>query len=160
MHKNATILVDFDYTLFDTTKFIEFLSKSPKNIDYRDFLYPDSINFINYASEFGNPTLFSEGEVEFQKEKINGTEIGKLFSGGVRIFPSYSKLEDLAKNIDGSKIILIDDKPEVIDGAASLGCKVIRIKRGKYSEQKTKIKPDFEVASLSEIVDRDLLRII
>jgi hypothetical protein len=160
MDKNLTILVDFDHTLFNTTKFVEFMSGSPKTIDYKDFLYPDALEFVNYASDFGNLTLFSEGEVDFQKEKIDGTGIGGLFSGGVRIFPSYSKMQDLASIATVKKTVLIDDKPEVVDNAISLGCHVIRVKRGKYSDKETKSKPDFVVNSLSEVVEKDILRSI
>lgn len=160
MDKKVTILVDFDHTLFDASKFVKFLSDSPETIDYKSFLYPDSLKFIDYASKFGNLTLFSEGEVEYQKEKIEATEVGKLFPGGVKIFPSYSKVQDLTKISSGGKIILIDDKPDVVDQAISMGCKVIRVKRGKYSGEETKTKPDFVVSSLAEIVAKDVLRSI
>lgn len=160
MGKKAIILVDFDHTLFNTSKFADALSKSSENINYKDFLYPDYLEFINYASKFGSLTLFSEGEIKFQEKKINATEIGKLFPGGVKIFPSYAKMQDLSKNLNGEKIVLIDDKPDIVDEAVSLGCKVIRVKRGKYRSEKTKFRPDFEVDSLSEIVDKDLLRVL
>jgi len=75
MDNKITILIDFDYTLFDTTKFVETLEKSSDTIDYKEFLYPDTQSFIEYASKFGDLTLFSEGELEFQKEKIEGTGI-------------------------------------------------------------------------------------
>lgn len=158
MDKDSIILVDFDHTLFDTSRFVEFLSKSPETINYKDFLYPDVSGFLDYASKLGKLTLFSEGEVEFQKEKIEGTGIGKLFPGGVRILPSYTKVGELAKMSDASETILIDDKPEIIDQAISSGFKVIRVKRGKYAGEDTKFKPNIEVESLAEIVKNDLLR--
>lgn len=160
MDKKATILVDFDHTLFDVTKLIKFLSDSPETIDYKSFLYADSLEFIDYASKFGNLILFSEGKVEYQKEKIEATEVGKLFSGGVKIFPSYSKMQDLAKISSRGKIILIDDKPDVVDQAISMGCKVIRVKRGKYRGERTKTKPNFVVGSLAEIIAKDVLQSI
>lgn len=158
MDKNVTILVDFDYTLFDTSKFIEFLSGSPETINYKDFLYPDALKFIDYASNFGNLILFSEGEVDFQNEKINGTGIGNLFSGGIKVFASYSKMQDMANIAVGKKVILIDDKPEVVDKAVSMGYRVIRVRRGKYKSMETKNKPDFVAESLSEIVDKNILQ--
>lgn len=159
MNKNKlTIFVDFDYTLFDTTKFVEFLSSSPNNINYKDFLYSDALDFIGYASKFGELTLFSEGEVDFQREKIISTGIDKLFSGGIKIFPSYSKAANFVHLEDGQKAILIDDKPEIIDQGISLGYQTIRVKRGKYVSQETKESPRFVVDNLSEIVERNLLQ--
>jgi FMN phosphatase YigB (HAD superfamily) len=158
--KNVVILVDFDYTLFDTAKFVEFLSNSPKTINYKDFLFSDALEFISYASSFGNLVLFSEGDVNFQKEKITGTGIGKLFSGGVKIFSSFSKMEDLSNVVTSQKVILIDDKPGVIDKGIFMGYSTIRIRRGKYANKETKNKPDFVVDNLSNLVTKDLLRII
>lgn len=158
MSKDVTILVDFDYTLFDTTRFVNTLSSSPKTVDYKDFLYPDALGFLEYASEFGNLILFSEGEIEFQKEKIDGVDIEKLFSGGIKILPSYTKVSELTKMSNAVNLIMIDDKPDVVDQAVSLGFKTIRINRGKYAGVNTKLKPNFVVESLEEIVKKDLLR--
>jgi FMN phosphatase YigB (HAD superfamily) len=80
-----------------------------------------------------------------------------LFTGGVKIFPSYSKMNELFKIPEGEKTILVDDKPEVVDQAVSLGYKVIRVKRGKYAADETKLKPDFVVVSLAEIISKDIL---
>lgn len=161
MEKNKlTIFVDFDYTLFDTTKFVEFLSSSPNNINYKDFLYPDALEFIDYAAKFGELVLFSEGEVDFQREKITGTGIDKLFSGGVKVFPSYSKVVNFVRLEEGQKAVLIDDKPEVIDQGISLGYQTIRVRRGKYVSQGTKSCPRFIVDNLSEIIEKNLLQSI
>lgn len=160
MDKKLIILIDFDHTLFDTTRFVESLSSSPKKVNYKDFLYSDALEFINYASDFGDLILFSEGDVDFQKKKIDGTGIGELFSGGVKIFPSYSKMQNLANITIGERVILIDDKPEVIDKGISMGYHIIRVKRGKHRDEEMKNKPDFVVSSLSEIVAEDILRSI
>jgi FMN phosphatase YigB (HAD superfamily) len=160
MDKKLTILVDFDHTLFDTSKFVRYLLNSPKTIDYRDFLYPDSIKFIKSASKFGRTVLFSEGDIEFQKEKIKGTGVGKMFSGGVKIFSSFSKMQELPNLFKDGKIVVIDDKPEIVDKAILGGCKTIRIKQGKHRAEKTKFRPDFEVGSLSEIIAKGILQSI
>ena len=158
MDNNLVVLVDFDYTLFDTEKFVQFLSSSPNSVDYKNFLFPDALPFIEYASKFADLTLFSEGELEFQEEKVEGTGIDELFLGGVKILPSFTKIDELTKIGSGKNVILIDDKPDIVDEAVSLGFKVIRVKRGKYAKSETKSKPSFVVGSLSEIVEKDLLR--
>lgn len=157
MDKKTTILIDFDYTLFDTSRFVETLEKSPDTIDYKVFLYPDTLSFIDYASRFGDLTLFSEGEPEFQKEKIEGTGISSKFKGGTKIFPSYTKVDELLKMPKDEKTILIDDKPDVVDMAMKSGIFVIRVRRGKFSGDETKESPKFVVDSLSEIVSENLL---
>jgi UDP-N-acetylmuramate--alanine ligase len=155
--EKVTILVDFDHTLFDTEKYAEARSVRKIN-DYKEFLYPDAVDFIKYASSFGEMVLFSEGDVPFQKEKIKGTGIENLFSGGVKIFPSYSKMKNLDNLKTGDKVVLIDDKPEVTDYGISKGFTVIRVRRGKYSSEEAINEPNFVVKSLSEIIDKDILR--
>lgn len=157
MMDNTVILVDFDHTLFDTGRFAQSSGATSVGLNYKDFLYPDVFEFINYASKFGELTLFSEGEVEFQKEKIEGCGIKTLFSGGVKVFPSHSKADELLKISKPENIILIDDNPEVVDKAISLGCRVIRVKRGKHEKSGTKKQPEFTVENLSEIVRKNLL---
>ncbi|OGM88671.1 hypothetical protein A2594_03065 [Candidatus Woesebacteria bacterium RIFOXYD1_FULL_41_28] len=157
MGRKTTILVDFDHTLFDTERYVREKSASD-HVDYKEFLYPDTLAFIKYASDFGEAVLFSEGDVEFQREKISGTGIESLFSGGVKIFPSFSKMENLDDMVLNGKVIIVDDKPEVVDYGISKGFTVIRVRRGKYSDEESKNQPDFVVKSLSEIIEKDILQ--
>lgn len=155
MDKKFEMFIDFDHTIFNTEEFAKYLSTSPKQINYKEFLYPDAISFIKYASGFGKTVIFSEGDPAFQKEKIDGSGIAE-FASCVQIFPSYSKMTELKSQ--GAEIILIDDKPEVVDEAIDKGVTVIRVRRGKYKDVETKREPKFVVSSLQEIVDRDLLK--
>lgn len=159
MNKNLTILVDFDHTLFDTEKFVKLRSGNSKKIDYSKLLYPDALVFITYANSKGTTILFSEGEIPFQKEKIKGTGIEKLFNGGVRILPSFSKMSKL-EEWKAENLILVDDKPEIIEEAVKRGFLTIRVRRGRYASVDTQNPADFTVKSLREIVDKNLLESI
>lgn len=159
--KSTLILIDFDHTLFNTTRFKKELKEGRKRFNYRKFLYPDSKKFISYATKYGTPTLFSEGDVNFQKNKIIKTGMKDFFGVNIKIYPSsleigkMDKINKLAANYQ--KVILIDDKPEIVSKALALDYKVIRVKRGKYREIKTAIHPTFEVENLKEIIRQDLL---
>ncbi len=157
MDKNI-ILIDFDHTLFNTNKFVENVDKLGKDVNYKSFLYPDAEEFVTYASKYGTPVLFSEGEVNFQLEKIKNTGIDKLFKENVKVYPSYEKMLDIKKLTAGHDVVLIDDKPEVVDMAISWGYKVIRIKRGRYIESNSNLLPTHEVDSLKAIISKDLLK--
>jgi len=157
MDKNI-ILIDFDHTLFNTTKFAENVDKLNGDINYKSFLYPDAEEFIKYASQYGTPVLFSEGELNFQLEKIKNTGIGKLFRENVKVYPSYGKMADIKNLTNGHSVVLIDDKPEIVDMAISWGYKVIRVKRGKYIDSNSNLSPTHEVESLRDIISKDLLK--
>ncbi len=156
MNRILTILIDFDHTLFDTEKFVKYLSENPEELNYADFLYPDAIAFIDYANSKGTTVLFSEGEPEFQKEKIRESGIEELFKGGVKILPSFSKMENL-EEWKNKALVFVDDKPEVIDEAGKKGFLTIRVKRGKYADVETRKPAKYTVGSLAEIVEKDLL---
>lgn len=157
--KQSKILVDFDHTLFNTNKFIN-LVKGDLNtrVEFKDFLYPDALEFISYASKCGRLVLFSEGDIDFQKEKIKKTKLDKLFKDGIEIYSSYAKMNSLKKYSNKENLVLIDDNPKIIDEAVSMGLKAIRVKRGKFKSFDSKQKPEYTVASLKDIMRRDLLQ--
>ena len=148
------ILIDLDYTLLDTDKFRVNIDENMDNL--RDFLYPDALAFLKYAEKFGTPTLFSEGELDFQKTKIEMTGLTGIFGNNIKLYPSYQKLFDLEKMHNPTEVIVVDDKPDIIDQAISLGMKTIRINRGKYKDMPTKLTPLYKVNDLEEIIKKDL----
>lgn len=158
MNNKTIILIDFDHTLFNTDEFVKNMNKPDKNLEYKNFLYSDAEEFVSYAARYGTPVLFSEGEVDFQWDKINKTELKKLFGENIKVYPSYTKMVEIKKFTNGSKVILIDDKPEVVDTGLALGYKVIRVKRGKYEASDTKLNPAHVVDSLKTIISKDLLK--
>jgi methionine salvage enolase-phosphatase E1 len=151
------IFIDLDYTLLDVDKFKLKNKNIIGDLDFRDILYSDSLEFINYASKYGIPTLFSEGEIKFQREKVEKTGLEKIFGNNIKIYPSYEKIFELPEIANSNDVVLIDDKPEIIDRAISLGIKVVRIKRGKFKDVDSKKIPYAEVKSLEEIIKKDLL---
>lgn len=152
------ILIDLDYTLFDTEKLRKNLESNSVDFDYKDLLYPDALEFLSYASKSGTPVLFSEGEVDFQKDKIKGTGLKKIFGRNIKIYPSYEKIFALPKIMQDGNTILIDDKPDIVDRATALGIKTIRVRRGRYDKVDTKLRPLSEVKNLTDIISKDLLR--
>lgn len=160
MINKKIILIDFDYTLFNTSKFIKDkkLIDKGNSISLKKYLYPDAEKFLKYSSKFGRLILFSEGEDGFQKAKIEGVNLSKYFSGKIKVYKPYAKMKEFKKFTNKKNIILIDDKPNAIDAAIKLGAVAIRVRRGKYANIKGKLKPTYIVQSLKSFVDRDILR--
>lgn len=156
MAKNQ-ILIDFDNTLFDTESFKKELAKKGELKDLSMFVYPDVTRFIDYAKIYGVPILFTEGDLSLQKEKILKSGIDELF-GTVKVFDSYTKIENLKKDFQVGSTVIIDDKPDFVKDAFAFGFKVIRVKRGKYSNVIADVPEDFVAESLDEIIEKDLIR--
>jgi len=161
------LLIDFDHTLFD-------LGQIFQNVDNYDdgkkfvlahekldeYLYSDAKAFIKTVSKLVTPVIFSEGELDYQKQKISKTSLDQeIGEANFLIFDAYEKekrLEDLAK--ENEIVAIVDDNPRIIDKAITLGIPTIRIVRGKYKDETTTYVPTFEVESLDEIISSTLIQ--
>lgn len=147
------MLFDIDYTLFDTAFFKQSGLSDHKN-------YEEVMQVLNSLSSFVTLGIFSKGETQFQKTKLEKTGIQRLFKEeDVHIF--IDKDINLIRVIDkykDFKIFLVDDKLEILRSAKKHMKQVftIWVKRGPFAENQKEIpgfSPDVEVETLSEIVE-------
>lgn len=134
MIKSKTFLIDLDHTLYDVQK---------------EKLYPDAIHLLEYLSGKGTIVLFTEGEKEFQLNKIEKLKLSKYFGKNLRVFESYSKMKDTKNDYVGENIYLVDDNPEVLKTAMERKWLTIRVNRGRYKDQVA--DSDFKVDDLKSI---------
>lgn len=139
---DKVILIDLDYTLYDVENQI---------------LHSDAKNFISYAKKCGEIFLFTEGDRNFQMKKVKKYKLDKLFKGNLKLYDEYKKMDEIKKEIKGKKIILVDDRPDVIDKAKLLGWKTIRVKRGRYKKKEGSQKPTYITNDLETIIKLDYL---
>lgn len=145
------ILFDIDYTLFDTGKF--------KASDLSEFaLYDEVIDVLHKLGRNATLGIFSEGEVDFQKAKLVNTLIHAHFADEHLHIVSSKKdsIEKVLQQYGGQRVILVDDKIEVLELAKSLSNDVhtIWVKRGPFAESaQSEFYPDEIVTSLDEIVE-------
>lgn len=142
MTSKKTILIDLDHTLYNVSQ---------------EKLYVDALDFITYAKKYGEVFLFTEGDLSFQKEKVKKLGLDKNFGSNIKIYNEFEKIEIGQQDFDGKEIVLIDDKPDVINKAINLNWTTIRIRRGKYKDTKTDDNPTYEVKDLESIIERNLL---
>jgi len=147
----SIVLFDIDYTLFDTALFKESgLS--------RHEIYEEVMQVLDSLSSFTTLGIFSKGEVQFQKTKLEKTGMAKFFKEEhIHIF--NDKDINLTKIIDrykDSQIFFVDDKLEILHSAKKYAKDVftIWVKRGWYAQNQKGIfgfKPDAEVENLTEV---------
>jgi len=150
--KKPIVLFDIDYTLFDTALFKQSGLSMHK-------IYAEVTQTLDGLNNFATLGIFSKGETQFQKTKLEKTGMAKFFKEeNVHIFDN--KDANLIKIIDkykGLKIFIIDDKLEILYSAKMYMDQLftIWVKRGWYAENQKAIPdfiPDAEVENLSEVV--------
>ncbi|KKQ28393.1 MAG: hypothetical protein A3H17_00925 [Candidatus Levybacteria bacterium RIFCSPLOWO2_12_FULL_37_14] len=150
--KKPIVLFDIDYTLFDTALFKQSGLSMHK-------IYAEVTQTLDGLNNFATLGIFSKGETQFQKTKLEKTGMAKFFKEeNVHIFDN--KDANLIKIIDkykGLKIFIIDDKLEILYSAKMYMDQLftIWVKRGWYAENQKAIPdfiPDAEVENLSDVV--------
>ena len=112
------ILFDIDYTLFDTRKF-----KDSKLREYG--IYDEIMEALTQLSSLVNLGIFSKGESEFQKTKLEKTGMIKFFKeNNIHIFDDKdANLISVLEKYKTSRIFLVDDKlPLLYSAKNGLSC--------------------------------------
>ena len=145
------VLFDIDYTLFDTRKF-----KDSKLREYG--IYDEIMEALTQLSSLANLGIFSKGESEFQKTKLEKTGMIKFFKeNNIHIFDDKdANLISVLEKYKTSRIFLVDDKLPLLYSAKKYMPKVfaIWVRRGLYAQDQKEIpgfKPDAEVTDLKEV---------
>ena len=146
------VLFDIDYTLFDTA----FFKKSGL---LKHKIYEEVMQVLDSLNKIGVLGIFSKGEVEFQKNKLEKTGMTKFFEdNNIHIFSDKdANLIDVLGKYKDSELFLVDDKLGVLYSAKKHIDRVftIWVKRGPFAQNQKPIpgfKPDAEVKDLKEIV--------
>ncbi len=146
------VLFDIDYTLFDTA----FFKKSGLS---EHKIYEEVMQVLDSLSAVATLGIFSKGESEFQKIKLEKTGMAKFFKeNDMHIFDDKdANLIGVLEKYKNSKLFLVDDKLGVLYSAKKHMPQVIAIwvKRGPFAQNQKEIpgfKPDAEVENLREIV--------
>ena len=150
--KNKIVLLDIDYTLFDTKTF--------KDSNLKKYsLYDEILSALPSLASIAELGIFSKGEDVFQNAKLRATGIKNFFQQeNVHVFEDKDvNLKNVIERYKGLKIFLIDDKLATLYNAKTSSPSVftIWIKRGPFAQDKTLLhnfSPDATIANLKEAV--------
>ena len=151
-HSKKIVLFDIDYTLFDTALF-----KESRFLKHK--VYEEVINVLDSLKKVAILGIFSEGDLDFQIEKLIKTDIKKYFDE-IHTHIVSDKLGEIKKIIAkyaNNKLFLVDDKLSILNNLKNFMPSVftIWVKRGPFAQNQKEIlgfKPDAEVENLSEVV--------
>lgn len=146
------VLFDIDDAMFNTAAFIQ-----SDRLEYG--IYEEVASVLSSLSNFATLGIFSEGEYEFQKAKLEKTGILKFFKReNIHIFQGKDlNLIQVINKYQGSRIYLVDDRLAVLSSAKKNAQQIfaIWVKRGRYAETQEKIEgfiPDSTILNLKELI--------
>jgi hypothetical protein len=150
-NSKPVVLFDIDYTLFDTRKF--------KDSKLKDYSIYDEINkILTQLIKIASLGIFSKGETEFQKTKLEKTGMLNFFEEkNIHIFNDKDvNLISVLQKYKNSKLFLVDDKLEVLHSAKKYMPQIITVwvKRGPYAETQAPIEnfvPSATISNLSNL---------
>ncbi len=152
MKKQKIILFDIDYTLFNTDVFKETQLK-------KHSVYDEVHVILKKLSKISKLVIFSEGEIDFQRTKLDRTDIKRYFNErNIHIFKSKTDgLQLVLRKYSRGQIFFVDDKLSVLFDAKKMLPEIftIWVKRGIYAENQKPIpgfEPDAEVEDLKKII--------
>jgi FMN phosphatase YigB (HAD superfamily) len=151
MNKKIVVLLDIDYTLFDTKTFKE---SALTNFS----LYDEVLPVLEKLKDVAALGIFSKGDIEFQNIKLKQTGISDFFNQeDVHIFEDKDvNLDKVIEKYKAYKIFLVDDKLSVLCQAKTHNPAIfsVWVKRGPFAERQEPIKdfyPDATIENLSSL---------
>jgi FMN phosphatase YigB (HAD superfamily) len=85
------------------------------NYPFANRLYPEALDAVEYARQFGQTVILSDGDVVFQPRKVDRSGLYETFEGHVLIYVhKEQELEDVEQKYPAEHFIMVDDKLRIL----------------------------------------------
>ena len=129
------------------------------NYPFANRLYPESLDAVEHAREFGLPVILSDGDVVFQPRKIDRSGLGEAFNGEVLIYiHKEEELADVEAKYPARHYVMVDDKVRLlaaIKGYWGEKATTVFPRQGHYALDAALVaqfpKPDITVERIGEL---------
>jgi FMN phosphatase YigB (HAD superfamily) len=119
---------------------------------YRKYLYPGSLQVLEYLGKIGNTAILSDGDEDYQPRKIANAGLTKAVGGPADVLIYTHKdecFEDVMRRLPGRHYVLVEDKERLLAAAKEfMGDDVttVWVKQGHYAhDPKHYRKPDPDI---------------
>lgn len=132
------------------------LTQMTDNLDFRTFLYPHSLDVLQYLGRFGPTVILSDGDSQFQPMKIRKSGLEAAVQG--RVLISVHKEEELAKvftAFPSDRYVMIDDKARILsilEQCCPSEFTTVHVLQGHYATEQYSPPPDYTIASIGELL--------
>jgi hypothetical protein len=126
-------------------------------------LYPQSLDVLERAREWGTPVILSDGDVVFQPRKIQRSGLFEAVGGRVLIYiHKEQELADVERRYPASHYVLVDDKMRILSAVkAAWGPRVTTVfpRQGHYARDPQALRaypaPDSAVERIGDLLAPD-----
>jgi FMN phosphatase YigB (HAD superfamily) len=85
------------------------------NYPFANRLYPESLDAVEHARQFGQVVILSDGDVVFQPRKVDRSGLYETFAGHVLIYVHKElELEDVEAKYPATHYVMVDDKVRLL----------------------------------------------
>jgi hypothetical protein len=127
------------------------------NFPFQQALYPRAIETLEYLRTIGTPVIVSDGDLDFQAEKIFNSSIADAVEGKVLLYVHKQEhLPEIMRLYPADHYVIIDDKPSILaDVKQALGEKVttVFVEQGKYAHTHLPegFAPDISIEQVADL---------
>jgi hypothetical protein len=128
-----------------------------ENYPFPQALYPGALETLSYLGTLGTTVVVSDGDLQYQAEKIFESNIADIVEGRVLLYAHKQEhLAEIAQRYPADHAVSIDDKPAILlDMKNLLGDKVttVFVRQGKYAAEQLPegFTPDITVDHIADL---------
>ncbi|GCE16328.1 HAD family hydrolase [Dictyobacter kobayashii] len=128
-----------------------------ENFPFQKALFPHVLETMEYLNSIGTVVIVSDGDLNYQAEKIFSSALADAVSGRVLLFVHKQEhIEDIQQRYPADHWVIIDDKPKILfDVKQSMGDKMttVFVKQGKYAKEPfpEAYVPDITVEHIADV---------
>lgn len=129
------------------------------NYSFANRLYPESLDAVEHAKQFGPAVILSDGDVVFQPRKVDRSGLYETFEGHVLIYVHKEhELEDVENKYPAEHYVMVDDKVRILTAIKQYwGERVTTVfpRQGHYALDKAQVekypRPDITIERIGEL---------
>ncbi|MDQ2809769.1 MAG: HAD family hydrolase [Chloroflexota bacterium] len=127
-------------------------------VDFAAYLYPGALEALAHTAQFGTNVILSDGDLVFQRAKIEQSGIAEAADCHVRIYTHKEQhLSELLADFPAAQYLMVDDKPRIGKAMKPLlgnRLHIVFVCQGKYAYDaagRTDFQPDLTLAGIADI---------
>ena len=140
------------------------LSRYLISYPFANRLYPESLDVVSHAKQWGPAVIFSDGDAVFQPRKVERSGLMEIFEENALFYiHKEENLDDVEKRYPAEHYVLVDDKLRLLDAIKQIWkdrVTTVFVKQGHYARDQEIIRnyppADISIDRIGNLLHYDL----